>query len=100
VISNKEKMGIRKYPLAFTEQGVAMLSGILNSKKAIQVNIQIMRTFTRLREMVMSYKELKEKIELMEGKYDKQFRTVFEAMKQLIEPGEPRKLEIGFRPKI
>jgi len=74
---------------AFTEQGIAMLSGILNSDRAVQVNIQIMRTFIRLREMLMSNKELKEKIEAMEKKYDHQFRIVFDAIKQLIDP-EPK----------
>jgi hypothetical protein len=65
-ISNREKMGLRKAPLVFTEQGVAMLSSVLNSKRAIQVNIQIMRTFTKLREMLATNKELREKIEKLE----------------------------------
>ena len=62
--------GTRKLPYAFTENGVAMLSSVLNSERAIKVNIQIMRTFTRLREMLMTHKDLKEKIEAMEKKYD------------------------------
>jgi len=73
-------------PYVFTEQGVSMLSSVLNSKRAIQVNIQIMRTFAQMRRMMLSYKELKEKIEKMESKYDKQFRIVFQALKQLLEP--------------
>lgn len=83
-------------PYAFTENGVAMLSSVLNSKRAVQVNIQIMRTFTRLREMLMTHKDLKEKIEAMEQRYDQQFKVVFEAIKQLLEPPEKTKKKIGF----
>jgi ribosomal protein S17E len=72
-------------PMAFTEQGVAMLSSVLNSKRAIHVNIQIMRAFTQIRQMLLTHKDLKRKIEQMESKYDEQFRIVFEAIKQLIE---------------
>ena len=86
-----------KYPpLAFTEQGVAMLSSVLNSNRAIQVNIAIMRTFTRLRKMIATHAELKKKIEEMEEKYDKQFRVVFEALRQLLEADEKPKRKIGF----
>ena len=88
--------GRRYLSYAFTEQGVAMLSSILNSKRAIQVNIQIMRTFTKLREMIESNKDLREKIEEMEKKYDKQFQIVFEAIKRLIEPELKPKRKIGF----
>ena len=84
-------------PYAFTEQGVAMLSSVLNSERAIVVNIQIMRTFTQMRQMMLSYRELKEKIEKMESKYDKQFRIVFTALKQLLEPKPvPPQRKIGF----
>jgi phage regulator Rha-like protein len=81
---------------AFTEQGVAMLSSVLNSKRAIQVNIQIMRTFTRLREMLAGHKDLQKKIEAMEAKYDEQFRVVFEAIKQLLKEEKNPKRKIGF----
>jgi phage regulator Rha-like protein len=88
----------RKYlPYAFTEQGVAMLSSVLNSKRAIQVNIQIMRTFIKLREMLLTHKELKQKIEAMEREYDYQFKIVFDAIKKLLEPPEKPKGKIGFR---
>lgn len=88
----------RKYlPYAFTEQGVAMLSSVLNSKRAIQVNIQIMRTFIKLREMLLTHKELKQKIEAVERKYDYQFKIVFDAIKKLLEPPEKPKGKIGFR---
>jgi phage regulator Rha-like protein len=88
--------GTRKLPYAFTENGVAMLSSVLNSQRAIQVNIQIMRTFTRLREILLSHKDLQKKIEDMEKKYDHQFKVVFDAIRQLMAPPEPKKRKIGF----
>ena len=91
VTSNKEKMGLRYKPMAFTEQGVAMLSSVLNSERAILVNIQIIRTFTKLREMLATHKDLQKKVVAMEGKYDKQFKIVFDAIKQLLEPPEKPK---------
>ena len=94
--SNSIKMGLRHPPMAFTEQGVAMLSTVLNSKRAIQVNIQLMRTFTRLREMLAGHKDLQKKIEAMEEKYDRQFKMVFEAIKQLLADDEKPKRTIGF----
>ncbi|MFH1846666.1 MAG: ORF6N domain-containing protein [Candidatus Omnitrophota bacterium] len=82
---------------AFTEQGVAMLSSILNSKRAIQVNIAIMRTFAKLREMIATHKDLKQKLKEMEKKYDKQFQIVFQALEQLLEEPESKpKKQIGF----
>ena len=96
VTSNR---GGRRYlPYAFTEQGVAMLSSVLNSERAIQVNVQIMRAFTRLREILLTHAELRRKIEEMEKKYDQQFQIVFEAIKQLIEPSPDKpKKRIGFQ---
>ncbi len=84
-------------PHAFTEQGVAMLSSILKSKTAIQVNIQIMITFTKLREIVLTHKDLQRKIDAMERKYDQQFKVVFDAMRKLLEPPPKPKRVIGFR---
>ena len=78
--------GTRKLPYAFTEQGVAMLSGVLHSKRAIRVNIQIMRAFTQLRRMLLTNVDLRRKLEEMEKKYDKQFIIVFKAIKKLLEP--------------
>jgi len=95
VISNRG--GTRKLPYAFTEQGVAMLSTVLKSERAIQVNIQIMRAFTRLRQMISSHDELREKIEAMEKKYDGQFRIVFEAIKELLDIKSKPKKKIGFK---
>ena len=90
--------GTRKLPYAFTEQGVAMLSGVLHSKRAIQVNIQIMRAFIQLKRMLLTNVGLRRKIEEMEKKYDKQFAIVFEAIKQLLEPPPVKeKRIIGFR---
>lgn len=88
--------GTRKLPYAFTENGVAMLSSVLNSKRAITANIQIMRTFTKLREMLATHKDLARKIEEMEKKYDHQFKVVFEAIKQLLEPPVKSKGKVGF----
>jgi hypothetical protein len=87
-------------PYVFTEQGVAMLSSILNSQQAIQVNIEIMRTFVRLRQMTESYKALRQKLQLLERKYDKQFKIVFEAIHQLMMPlsTPSKKRSIGFHP--
>lgn len=96
VTSNRDKMGLRYKPMAFTEQGLAMLSGILNSDRAIRVNIQIMRTFTHLRKMLFSYDELKSKIEAMERKYDKNFQVVFEALDHLLSSDKKPERQIGF----
>ena len=95
-ISNKEKMGIRKMPYVFTEHGVLMLSSVINSEIAIQVNIQIMRAFTKLREMIATHKDLLKKVEDMEKKYDENFAVVFETLKQLIIQEEQPKKKIGF----
>jgi hypothetical protein len=87
----------RKYlPYAFTEQGVAMLSSVLRSARAVQVNIEIMRAFVRLREMLATHKDLAVKLEAMEKKYDAQFKVVFDAIRQLMIPPEPKKRKIGF----
>ncbi|MFZ3065306.1 MAG: ORF6N domain-containing protein [Nitrospirota bacterium] len=96
VISNKDKMGLRKRPSAFTENGVAMLSSVLSSERAITVNIQIMRTFTKLREILATHKDLAQKLEEMEKKYDAQFKVVFDTIRQLMIPPETKKRKIGF----
>ncbi|MEK6743308.1 MAG: ORF6N domain-containing protein [Nitrospirota bacterium] len=87
----------RKYmPYVFTEQGIAMLSGVLNSDRAIEVNIQIMRTFVKLRELMTTHKDLARKLSDLEKKYDGQFQIVFEAIRQIIEVEEKPKRKIGF----
>lgn len=90
--------GRRYLPYVFTEQGVAMLSSVLHSKQAIQVNIEIMRAFVRLRQLTGTHKELRQKLEGLEKKYDKQFKVVFEAIHQLmVPPVSTSKRPIGFR---
>jgi len=90
--------GGRRYPpYAFTEQGVAMLSSVLRSSRAIQVNIEIMRAFIRLRRMLASHAELAKKLDALEKKYDAQFKEVFEAIRQLMAPPGPKRRAIGFR---
>ena len=100
VTSNSRlKMGLRKRPYAFTENGVAMLSSVLKSRRAVEVNIQIMRTFTKLRELLNTHADLRRKLEDREKKYDYQFKVVFDAIKSLIStPDEPIK-KIGFTAK-
>ena len=87
----------RARPYAFTEQGVAMLSSVLHSKKAIQVNILIMRAFVKLHKMIASHKELAKKLGNLEKKYDKQFKIVFEALYKMMKPEDKSKHQIGFK---
>jgi hypothetical protein len=87
----------RASPYAFTEQGVAMLSSVLRSARAVQVNIEIMRTFVRLRRMVASNAELARRLHALEKKYDVQFKTVFDAIRALMAPSEKAPRSIGFR---
>lgn len=94
--SKKGRGGSRYLPYAFTEQGVAMLSSVLNSKNAILVNIEIMRTFARIREMIQNHQKLWEKIVEMEKKYDGQFKVVFDALRALLEPPSKPRRKIGF----
>jgi hypothetical protein len=90
-------MGIRHSPLAFTEQGVAMLSSVLHSDRAIEVNIAIMRAFVRLRELLSTHKDLARKLDELEQRYDAQFRVVFDAIRQLMAPpADQKKRRIGF----
>lgn len=98
VTSSKKHRGLAYRPYAFTEQGVAMLSGVLNSPRAVLVNIAIMRTFVQLREMLSSNADLARKLEALEKKYDTQFKVVFDAIRQLMEPVVKKKpkRKIGF----
>ncbi len=96
-ISSSEWGGRRHAPYAFTEQGVAMLSSVLRSRRAIQVNIAIMRTFVRLREMISSNKVLARRLNELEKKYDAQFRVVFDAIRELMAEPESRPRRIGFK---
>ena len=95
--TSKSGSGGRRYlPYVFTQEGVAMLSSVLNSDRAVHVNIQIMRAFVKLRELMASHAELRNKIEQMEKKYDYQFKIVFDAIKRLLEPPKKPKRPIGF----
>jgi len=91
--------GARKHPLVFTEQGVAMLSSVLNSKRAILVNIQIIRTFVKLRELLATNEAIRKKIEIMERKYDQKFKVIFDVIKRLLVAEEEPKKRIGFSKK-
>lgn len=95
--SNTGRGSHRKYlPYVFTEYGVAMLSSVLNSERAIQVNIEIMRTFGNLRQMLMTHDDLARKLSTLEKKYDSQFKVVFDAIRDLMTPSIKPKRKIGF----
>ena len=86
-------------PYAFTEQGVAMLSSVLRSKRAISVNIEIMRAFVKLRQMLASHAELSRRLDELESNYDNQFKVVFDAIRQLMATPTRNRKQIGFRPR-
>jgi hypothetical protein len=100
IVTSNGRGGLRYPPYAFTEQGVAMLSSVLRSPRAVQVNIAIMRTFVQLRRLMDSNRDLARKIQAMEKKYDQQFAVVFDAIKRLIAEDDERKAQpkrrIGF----
>ena len=100
VTSKSDRKGLRYPPMAFTEQGVAMLSSVLNSQRAVQVNITVMRTFVRLRQMLISNAELARKLEHLEKNYDHQFKVVFDAIRELMIPPAPKRKQIGFHTKL
>jgi hypothetical protein len=90
----------RKYlPYAFTEHGALMLANVLNSERAAQTSVMVVRAFVRLRQMLASNAELARKLDAMEKKYDRQFKVVFDAIRQLMSPPEPKRQEIGFHVK-
>jgi hypothetical protein len=86
-------------PYAFTEHGASMLANVLNSERAAQTSVMVVRAFVRLRQMLASNAELARKLEAMEKKYDRQFKVVFDAIRQLMSPPEPKRREIGFHVK-
>jgi hypothetical protein len=98
-VTSKERGGRRYPPYAFTEHGVAMLSSVLRSTRAVAVNIAIMRAFVRLRDMQVTHERLAAKLDALERKYDGQFSVVFEAIRELMSPpaSAPRRRQIGFR---
>ena len=95
VIPHRKHFG-GSLPYAFTEQGVAMLSSVLNSKRAVEVNIMVVRTFVKLRKMIATHKDLSRKLRELEKKYDGQFKVVFNALRQLMVNPEPKAKRIGF----
>ena len=95
--SKSDRMGLRHAPMAFTEQGIAMLSSVLNSERAIRVNIAVMRTFVQLRGLLASHEGLARKLEDLEKKYDTQFKVVFDAIRQLMTPPARKPRKIGFK---
>ena len=98
IVTSNGRGGRRRRPYAFTEQGVAMLSSVLRSERAVRVNVEIMRAFVRLRRLLVSHAELAHKLEELEKKYDAQFRVVFDAIRELMTPVDPtEKRRIGFR---
>ena len=99
VTSNVGRGGRRYPPYAFTEQGVAMLSSVLRSPRAVQVNIEIMRAFVRLRQMLSSNQELATRLDALEQRYDAQFKSVFQAIRQLMTPLPGASRRVGFRTK-
>ena len=104
LVTNCDRFKMLKHstslPYAFTELGVAMLSSILNSERAILVNIQIMRTFAKMKELISHHKNLQRKVDEMEKKYDSQFKVVFDAIREILEPSKAKpKKPIGFHVK-
>lgn len=100
IVTSKKGRGGRRYPpRVFTEHGAVMLASVLNSPVAVQASIQVVRAFIRLRGILAAHKELAHKLEELEKKYDKQFKAVFDAIRQLMEPPEPKRKRIGFKPR-
>lgn len=95
-VTSNRRGGRRYRPYVFTEQGVAMLSSVLRSKRAVRVNIEIMRAFVRLRRLLASNEELARKLAALERKYDAQFKVVFDAIRELMAPPTPKRRRIGF----
>jgi len=96
-ISKKGRGGTRKLPFVFTEQGVTMLASVLRSKRAVQISIQVVRIFVKLREILATHRELREKVEAMEQKYDKKFNMIFKVIAQLMKEDAVPKNKIGFK---
>ena len=99
IVTLKRGQHVKYRPYAFTEHGILMLSSVLNSERAVQVNIEIMRTFVRLRRILASHAELARKLDALEKKYDVQLKVVFDAIRELMRPPEPKRRPIGFRVK-
>jgi phage regulator Rha-like protein len=96
----KRGQNIKYLPYAFTEHGSIMAANVLNSERAVQASVQVVRAFVRLRQMLVSNTELARKLEELEGKYDRQFKVVFDAIRQLMSPPLPRRKQIGFHSRV
>lgn len=96
-VTLKRGQHIKYRPYAFTEHGILMLSSVLNSERAVQVNIEIMRAFVRMRQILASNAELAGKLDELEKRYDRQFKVIFDAIPELMTPPAPKRKEIGFR---
>ena len=94
----RQRGGRRNLPIAFTEHGVAMLSGVLRSERAVRVNVQVVRAFVRMRYMLTAQNELSLRLDDLEAKYDSQFSVVFDAIRQLMSPPTPKRNPVGFVP--
>ncbi len=99
VTSNAGRGGRRSRPLAFTQEGVAMLSSVVRSPRAIHVNIEIMRAFVRMRKLAGTHADVVRRLDALERKYDGRFRAVFDAIRRLVSPADPPRRRIGFAPK-
>jgi len=97
-VNRKGRGGRRTLPYAFTQEGVAMLSSVLRSDRAVYVNVQVMRAFVRMREILLARTDLSTRLDELETKYDSQFRVVFDAIRQLMAPPAPPRRAIGFNP--
>jgi hypothetical protein len=101
IATSKPARGGRRYlPYVFTEQGVAMLSSVLRSERAVQVNVEIMRAFVRLRQLLTENAGLARRLDELEARYDRQFKAVFDAIRQLMAPPPPSQRQLGLRPPI
>ncbi|HSE15450.1 MAG TPA: ORF6N domain-containing protein [Pyrinomonadaceae bacterium] len=100
VTSKGDRQGLRYPPMAFTEHGIVMLSSVLNSKRAIDVNIEITRAFVKLRKILASHAELARRLDELEKKYDKRFKAVFDAIRTLMSPSPVKRKQIGFRQQV
>jgi ORF6N domain-containing protein len=99
IVISKGRGGRRSLPYAFTEHGAIMAANVLNSERAVEASVQVVRAFVRLRQMVISNQELARKVEELEKRYDAQFKIVFDAIKALMKPPEPKRKQIGFHAK-
>lgn len=99
-LDGMQRRALAKPPMAFTEQGIAMLSGLLSSPRAVAVNIEIMRAFVRLRQMIAGHADLARKLAAVEKKYDAQFKVVFDAIRELMTPPAAQRREVGFHTLI